>query len=536
MRLRGGGCFLSKEESEWKAYLAQVELQQPSAKAKALDAAQAAARLAANDRHPDGYSAWARFGGAELETALQHDAELGGPPVRLVDARFLIQLHALGGTLLRRQDLPDDAFVSLTDLKRWGPGNSAEVGHECLRIVVLSHPWLQPDRCDPKDTTLSLLVQVLTLLVESESNGRGSYACFVDFCSLTQKGPLGEERTPHEALLFKRALQTMTEWYCHPKTIVVKMTTLPANYPEGFCFPPGMHANKAGYWERGWCHCESSVSNLVKDRSLVLDMAMYSPPELSCEGFSYGRRYALWEELVDACAAKRTPPLLPADFSRMLADKSFTSKKADMDVVSALFEGAFDARLRTATALNLSVLGWADDDAELLASTLADGQLTQLRHLKLGGNQIGDRGATAIAAALTRRQLISLQTVTLSGNQIGQDGLKALAEAVASGGIPCLDLGHSVVPLDVNSNPAFDKNANPEGPFRHMPKLLEQAIERFRASRVKVGQRVTVTRHGDSRLGEEGVAMEVEAAGAMIRFDDDAVVGLKHTSFEVLIQ
>ena len=57
---------------------------------------------------------------------------LGGSPVRLVDARFLIELAERGGRLCRRQDLPEEAFVSPEALRR------LPLGIGCLRIVSIS--------------------------------------------------------------------------------------------------------------------------------------------------------------------------------------------------------------------------------------------------------------------------------------------------------------------------------------------------------------------------------------------------------------
>ena len=41
-------------------------------------------------------------------------------------------------------------------------------------------------------------------------------------------------------------------WYAHPKLLTFKLTALPAGYPTGFDFPPGVTPNVAEYMERGW--------------------------------------------------------------------------------------------------------------------------------------------------------------------------------------------------------------------------------------------------------------------------------------------
>ena len=67
-------------------------------------------------------SDWKRHGGKELERLLKRNSKLGGAPVALLDARFLVSLAKAGGRLLRRQQIPKDAFISLAELRRmpWG--------------------------------------------------------------------------------------------------------------------------------------------------------------------------------------------------------------------------------------------------------------------------------------------------------------------------------------------------------------------------------------------------------------------------------
>ena len=78
-------------------------------------------------------------------------------------------------------------------------------------------------------------------------------------------GPGGEPRSENDAELFSKALGALSNWYSHPKTVVLKVTTLPAGYPDGFTFAEGTTPNIADYYGRGWCFKEASVANLVKD-------------------------------------------------------------------------------------------------------------------------------------------------------------------------------------------------------------------------------------------------------------------------------
>lgn len=228
-------------------------------------AAESEVKARAADSDEQAVQAWNNLGGSMLEAALIEDEVLGGAPVRLVDARYLVQIFESGERISRRQDLPEEAFINLEALQRLG---SFMTG---LPVAVVSHPWLEPSHPDPHRDNLRLLGPVLRAALEQAKDfGTGTFGVFLDYMSLTQKGLAGEEREPNEAALFREALRTMTGWYSHAKT-VVKLTVLPPNYPEGFNFPDGS-ANTASYEGRGWCFCESSVSNLSKSSDLVLDL------------------------------------------------------------------------------------------------------------------------------------------------------------------------------------------------------------------------------------------------------------------------
>ena len=73
--------------------------------------------------------------------------------------RFIIALGELGGTMVRRQDLPKEAFIDLETVKRLD-------GHGYLPIISISHPWQQPDHPDPKEVNLQLLAKVMKLMLD----------------------------------------------------------------------------------------------------------------------------------------------------------------------------------------------------------------------------------------------------------------------------------------------------------------------------------------------------------------------------------
>ena len=72
--------------------------------------------------------------------------------VQLVKMSFLISFSEAGGILPRRQDLPEEAFISVEELKQlYGDGNRDGV----LPIVVISFCWLTPPHPDPEGKQLA---------------------------------------------------------------------------------------------------------------------------------------------------------------------------------------------------------------------------------------------------------------------------------------------------------------------------------------------------------------------------------------------
>ena len=107
---------------------------------------------------------------------MQVDPEHGVSPVKLIDMRFIIALGELGGTMVRRQDLPKEAFIDLDTLKRLPGGGIA------LPIISISHPWQQPSHPDPKEVNLQLLAKVMKLMLDlNKEYGGGIGTCAVFF-------------------------------------------------------------------------------------------------------------------------------------------------------------------------------------------------------------------------------------------------------------------------------------------------------------------------------------------------------------------
>ena len=166
---------------------------------------------------------------------------------------------------------------------------------------------------------------------------------------------------------------------------------------------------------RGWCFCESSVSNLVKDFDFVLDLAKFD------------ESVTRLRDVIKGCAAKRAPPLAPPVFKEDLSTKTFTSPKADRETVGNLYEKEFDEKLGEATELYYAFLQWTDEDVVKLCGAIATGKLVMLERLSLMSNQVGDAGVAALAEVAGK--LPQLKELYLQRNpnisQQAKDALKA---------------------------------------------------------------------------------------------------------------
>ena len=169
---------------------------------------------------------------------------------------------------------------------------------------------------------------------------------------------------------------------------------------------------------RGWCFCESSVSNLIKDSMLVLDLGKFDEESMKD-----------WRAVSFGCRANRDPPLTPSEFRPELATKSFTSKNADEEMVNRLFEDEFNKRMGGVTQLAYVSLKWTVKEAVAVSKVIATGVLKKLKELHLSDNQIGDAGVMALAEAAGKGTLPQRKMLILSGNstisQQAKDALKA---------------------------------------------------------------------------------------------------------------
>ncbi|CAK0848215.1 unnamed protein product [Prorocentrum cordatum] len=383
-------------------------------------------------------------------------------PVRLVRMSWLLQQR--GTVLKRRQELPEEAFVSAGELRAiWEASGRGGEWDKVAPIITISFCWDSREHPDPNGVQLSLVIDTLEQERHKYSRGNGSFkgfsdmGVFWDWPSLLQGDPdkadeakaaalrqgktqkdaqkAADEakRTPAEKAAFKHGLQeTMDLWYAHQATTVLLLTQHPRERGS---------ERECGYDQSGWTTYERCSAEQIKK--------VY-------------RYQAKWNPVADlgggagVTKARRRWPVGPDEFDRLIEDRSFTNG-ADWEAVKALFRRMSRAQLGGVTILSFDgmppptpaqVAGLAgclrlcarlekldlnncnigDDGAQALAKALPS--MPGLQYLHLPSNGIGDDGAQALAKALPSMR--GLQWLSLSSNGIGDDGAQALAKALPS--------------------------------------------------------------------------------------------------------
>ena len=397
--------------------------------------------------------------------------------VRLLKMSWLIALNKAGQRLKRRQELPEDAFISVDELKRtFGSGNKDGV----LPIVSISYCWLTPSHPDPDGQQLEKVATALTIDKPKFAEGRKlskristlfkgfqELGIFWDWASLMQKDPrlwtpaclvpesdLQEDsqewrekqryeksRSPSETASFHSALhETMDLWYSHQGTTVYMLTALPE-----------ASTREVGYNQSGWTTYERCSAEQIKKFFLV-DAKWKLVANL---GETEGRE------------GVRSWPVGPDDFDALLEEKVFTNG-ADRDSVKALFRKMSIAQLGGIQTLNFSrMMPPTKQDASQLCSclslcinlqsldlrrvgingstcgsiftSLGVGALPSLVALDLSMNSIGNGGLAVLANALAQGRVGRPQMLGLSSNGIGDAGIEALAIAALSGFLASLE-------------------------------------------------------------------------------------------------
>ncbi|CAK0824196.1 unnamed protein product, partial [Prorocentrum cordatum] len=402
---------------------------------------------------------------ASLFDAFAFTTMEGLHPVRLVRMSWLLQQRDT--VLKRRQELPEEAFVSADELRAvWEASGQGGKDH-VAPIITISFCWDSREHPDPKGLQLKLVLDTLEQERHKYSKAIGSFkgfsemGVFWDWPSLLQGDPIKAEeakcaalrqgksekdaqeaadkakRTPAEKAAFKHGLEkTMDLWYAHQATTVLLLTQHPRERGS---------ARECGYDQSGWTTYERCSAEQIKQ---------------------VFRSEARWHAVADlghgagAAQAGRRWPVGPDDFDRLIEDRSFTNG-ADRDAVKALFRQMSRAQLGGVTKLDFDGDHFDKmpppnpEQAAALASCLrlcarletldlrsckicpvgskalaeALPSMPSLKELLMMFSSIGDEGAQALAGAL--HSMPCLKTLLLQHNRIGGDGAQALAGGAA---------------------------------------------------------------------------------------------------------
>ena len=397
----------------------------------------------------------------------------GSPaPVRLLRLSWLLKQARRGAVLPRRQELPEEAFLSEAEVRALPRGHVGQAFETCgslsdepsglrdrfghsdkpLRIISISHGWLTPEHPDPFGEQLARFAKQIeherqhcpgscfevgcSLCCNALCLGLGAgYCCYViplvgqqcgdtdtqlpsgefgvfyDFCSLHQKDADGQRTEPEQAA-FGTALKTMGMWYAHRLTTTVILSELPPGWPRSAEDAP-FFPEEGWLRGKGWPSFERAVSGMIKRETGDSFRRIVDPAVPRGFGSGY-----------------RAPPMHPREFAAELSRKVF-SNGDDCEVVARLYADAFNAALGEAWALAFSQLEWKDADAEAFAKVLP--LLRRVETLDLSFNRIGTRGFEALAAAIREGAAPALKEFSFGGFNDGDS--TALKEACMARGI-----------------------------------------------------------------------------------------------------
>jgi len=333
---------------------------------------------------------WSDCGGDAIEEMVTH--------VDLVDARFLLLLQKHGGVVPRWQHVPPSAKINSANLWRlfgWERNFS-------LPVLVLSYPWLDPEHPDRQGEQLGRIVPILERMLPSCGGDEFTVGVLWDYMSLPQ--PV---RTPAEAERFASGLQALTEWYAHPYTHTLLLTT---PLPTG-----ALYKSLRPYEQRGWCEAERRTCGISKCTHCLWDLRGYEPDALEAlEGMK------AFDALRAQLRSGRSPPLAPDRFAALVrrqleaGDLAFTAA-SDVDVVLEMYRAGFVRVFETYRRFDpqgffaaWAGLAWGEAEAKHVAHALsyaaercsktrtAQGGLS----LRFEGNQFGKEGERAIQRAV----------------------------------------------------------------------------------------------------------------------------------------
>ncbi|EOD06412.1 hypothetical protein EMIHUDRAFT_219308 [Emiliania huxleyi CCMP1516] len=477
----------------------------------------AEAGLRARERPRSNTIDGARYHGHDsIWAALEGDGDKVQPgDVRLVSLNWLMELAERGDVLPRRQDLPEEAFLSSAQLRRIEQGArrgfdlaSMEEALErftkeptlsstlgwlasffgrkrnpdgLLPIISVSYCWLEAAHPDREGRQLQLLCRKLRglyggrgLLGACRDYGFSDMGVFLDWSSGYQKDPAlwrewmsaAYEAMP-EGALYVSSDSALARMAGGERMVAERRAYEASRSVEQKAAFGRMLENTMDLW---YAHASVTVVLLTQlpdelpagfDRSRTYDTRGWTTfercsAELGAKPASLG--FAKWKLVIDVASddggAQRRLPATPERMATLLAACRFTNG-ADSAAVQALYEKTAKAVLGTVEKLYYNGLPLVRGDAWTSPALLAEAlnHCESLRSLVLLGTRLDDEGVAELAAGLEDGALPALETLFLNASRFGARGVGALCGVFHRGVAPTLQT------LDVGQTPIGDEGA-----------------------------------------------------------------------------
>ena len=416
--------------------------------------------------------------------------------VRLLSAKWLMERAKKGEPLSRRQDLPEEAFLSAAQLKAiqakarpcfhldlvyspllllgQGKGFLKHFGSvlaallqlrnernadSLLPIIAVSYCWLEAPHPDRDGQQLQLMCQKLQalyggrgLLGACRDYGFSDMGVFLDWGSIHQKDPTlfkqsetpegdpGSPRSEAEQAAFEADLKAGRKFYGG------KEYEESRSGEEKQAFGRGLKQTM-DLW---YGHAGITVVLLTKlpkgsDKARSYESRGWTTFErCSAElGKSFNLKVAKWKLVIDAGSedgdVQRRLPTAPKRMERLLESRQFTNN-ADKGGVLELYKKTVSAVLGTVEELEFAGMPLVSGDEWCSPAQLAEAlnMCTTLQYLGLSGTRLTDKGMKELVGGLDVGALPALTRLTLRAGRFGAEGVTTLCNAFGHGLAPKL--------------------------------------------------------------------------------------------------
>jgi len=309
--------------------------------------------------------------------------------------------HGRGERLLRREELPAEAFFSPSELRRLVTALGDDYW---VLFVALSYRWLSETHPDPDAVHLRKVGQIsrlylghhgivgenphwLSPLVKAFVNA-GLTAKEADFALFWDYGSLFlPPRKPQDDDVSLASSTASSVWYGHAYTICWQAPEVPTAAADAIAA-----AGRApGYSDSGWTYAEAAMAAVVKADNRRLDLSKTTERAVRICYSGYG------DLSLDAvCGMPRLPPPSMTEMRRLLSDEKGFGRAEDMETVCSIYEDFFSQVTAIVPALAFTSVG--PKEGARLSEVLAS--FTQLTTLDVSIGNLEGRGLNRLARAV----------------------------------------------------------------------------------------------------------------------------------------